>query len=126
MVRSLKWSEEEWTPLLQSFFVGRAREVYSALSIDNSVQYKVVKTAVLKAYELVPEAYREKFWSSAENDFQTHVEFARQKEILFDRWCTSKEINDNFEKLQQLILVEDLKRAVCLVKLVCLVKSRHI
>ena len=77
VARSLKWPEEEWTLLLQSSLVGKAREVYSSLSIDDSAQNKVVKTAILRAYELVPEAYRQKFQNTVKSDNQTHVEFAR-------------------------------------------------
>jgi len=35
---------------------GKAREVYSALSVEQSSHYDAVKSAILKAYELVPEA----------------------------------------------------------------------
>jgi len=41
--------------------VGKVREVYSALSVDDSGQYEIVKNAILKACELVPEAYQQKF-----------------------------------------------------------------
>ena len=61
VAQNLKWPKESWTLLLQSSLVGKAREIYSALSIEESCQYKVVKAAVLKVYELVPEAYRQKF-----------------------------------------------------------------
>ena len=54
---SLEWPKEVWTLLLQSVLLGKAREVYSALSVDLSSDYDVVKAAILKAYELVPEAY---------------------------------------------------------------------
>ena len=87
MVRSLKWPEQEYILLLQSSLVGREREVYLALSIDDSTQYEVVKTAILRSYELVPEAYRQKFWNTVKSDDQIHVEFDRQKQSLFDRWC---------------------------------------
>ena len=40
---------------------------------------------------------------------QTYTEFARDKEALFDRWCASKEVVKDFEKLRQLILVEEFK-----------------
>lgn len=98
VAKSLKWPEAEWTLLLQSSLAGKAREVYSSLSIDDNAHYEVVKTAILKAYELVPEGYRQKFRSTAKSDKQTHTEFARVKETLFDRWCMSKEIGENFEK----------------------------
>ena len=39
---------------------GKAREVYSALSLAQSTDYDVIKKNVLKAYELVPEAYRQR------------------------------------------------------------------
>ncbi|KAL5004438.1 hypothetical protein ScPMuIL_017894, partial [Solemya velum] len=72
--------------------------------------YQVVKKAILKAYELVPEAYRQKFRNSRKRDEQTHVEFAREKEQLFSRWCDSKEIDEDFGKLRQLLLIEEFKR----------------
>ena len=42
VARSLKWPEEEWTLLLQSSLIGKAREVYSALSVDDSGRYEVL------------------------------------------------------------------------------------
>ena len=52
------------------------------------------------------------FRNVTKTDNQTHVKFARIKESLFDRWCTSKEIEENFVKLRQLILVEEFKNCV--------------
>ena len=40
---------------------GKAQEAYSALSATNSLCYNSVKAAVLKANEMVPEAYRKRF-----------------------------------------------------------------
>ena len=37
-----------------------------------------------KAYELVPETYRQKFRNYLKYDSKTHVEFAREKENLFN------------------------------------------
>jgi len=47
--------------LLQSVLVGKACEVYSSLSVEQSTDYELIKREILKAYELVPEAYRQKF-----------------------------------------------------------------
>ena len=102
LAKSLKWPKESWTLLLQSSLIGKAREIYSVLSIKEICQYAIVKAAVLKIYELVPEAYRQKFRESAKRENQTFVEFVRSREILFDRWCTSKDIGRNYEKLRQL------------------------
>ena len=104
-----KWPRDVWTLLLQSVLVGKAQEAYSALSSEQSSDYETVKKAILKAYELVPEAYRQKFRNTRKSEGQTYVEFARDKEVLFTRWCTSKDVA-NFEQLRQLILVEEFKR----------------
>ena len=42
----------------------------------------MVKNAFLKAYELVPEAYRQLFRGLSKSDKQTYVEFAKEKETL--------------------------------------------
>lgn len=51
------WNDAERTLLLQSVLEGKAQEAFISLSFENRKIYKVVKEAVLKAYELVPEAY---------------------------------------------------------------------
>ncbi|CAC5369212.1 unnamed protein product [Mytilus coruscus] len=81
IAQNLKWTKPFWTTMLQSVFEGKAAEIYSALSSENSSDYDTVKKEVLKAYELVPEAYRQKFRSYKKFDSQTYVEFARKKRI---------------------------------------------
>ena len=109
---NLHWPSESHTMLLQSVLIGKAREVYSALSVEQSADYEVVKREILKAYELVPEAYRQQFRESKCKEGQTYMEFARQKEALFNRWCTSQQVENSFDKLKQLILLEEFKSCV--------------
>ena len=47
---NLKWSREFWPTLLQSVLIGKAAEVYSALSLAESSDYDKAKDAILKAY----------------------------------------------------------------------------
>ena len=109
---SLNWPKESWVLLLQSVLVGKAQEIYGSLSVEQSSNYENVKEAILKAYELVPEAYRQKFRNYLKYDSKTHVEFAREKENLFNRWCHSKEIGQDFKKLKQMDLLEEFKDKV--------------
>ena len=112
VTENLKWLKEHWTLLLQSVIIGKAREIYTQLTVEQSSSYDTVKELILKAYELVPEAYRQKFRNCKKENEQTHVEFARTKEHLFDRWCSSKNIGSDHEKLRQLMLVEEFKRCI--------------
>ena len=112
IAESLKWPKEFWTTLLQSVLIGKARDIFAELSIEQSSDYNIVKDLILKAYELVPEAYRQKFRNTQKGSSQTYVEFARTKEQLFDRWCFSKKINSDYDKLKQMILLEEFKRCI--------------
>ena len=112
VAENLKWPKEHWTLLLQSVVIGKAREIYTQLPLDQSSDYDTVKNLILKAYELVPEAYRQKFRNCRKEHDQTHVEFARTKEQLFDRWCSSKDVKSDHAKLRQLMLVEEFKRCI--------------
>ena len=102
----MNWPKESWVLLLQS-----AQEIYGFLSVVQSSNYEHVKEAILKAYELVNEAYtcKKKFRNYLKYDSQTHVELAREKENWFKRWCHSKEVGQDFEKLKQMVLLEEFK-----------------
>ena len=112
VAESLEWPKESWPLLLQSVLKGKSQKAYSALSLADCMNYDTVKAAILKAYELVPEAYRQNFRSLKKQEGQTHVEFAHEKEVIFGRWCTSKKVGEEFDNLRQLILIEEFKRCV--------------
>jgi len=57
---TLQWPDDHWTLLLRSVLPGKAQQVYAALC-PNTQDYDVVKSAILGAYELVPEAYIQRF-----------------------------------------------------------------
>ena len=105
---AVRWPKNMWSIMLQCKLVGKAREVCAALPFDQSLKYDVVKETVLRAYELVPEAYRQRFRSLQKSDNQTHVEFAREKCALFDKWCSASKVL-SFGQLRELVLLEELK-----------------
>ena len=108
---TLKWPRKVWPLLLQCVLTGKAQEAYASLSPDDSLDYAKVKAAVLRAFELVPEAYRQKFRRFKKLDNQTFAEFGREKEALFDRWCQSSKVT-HFNQLRELILLEEFKNCL--------------
>ncbi|XP_073715771.1 uncharacterized protein [Misgurnus anguillicaudatus] len=104
----LNWPKDMWGLMLQCSLVGKAQEVCSALPIEESLNYDLVKAAVLRVYELVPEAYRQKFRNYTKSAKQTFVQFARDKRALLEKWCAASKTS-MFEQLQELILLEDFK-----------------
>ncbi|CAJ1076939.1 uncharacterized protein LOC118558122 [Xyrichtys novacula] len=108
---ALSWPKEFWSLLLQCKLVGKAQEVCASLSIEDSLDYNVLKKTVLQAYELVPEAYRQKFRNSVKTSNQTYVEFVRDKSVLFDKWCHACNIKTMAE-MRELILLEEFKKCL--------------
>ncbi|CAI5670853.1 unnamed protein product [Oreochromis niloticus] len=108
---ALHWPKEVWSLLLQCKLSGKAQEVCAALTIEDSLVYDNIKSAILRAYELVPEAYRQRFRTLRKSTAQTFLEFAREKGILFDRWCQASKVSE-FNALRELVLLEEFKNCV--------------
>ena len=47
VAENLKWPKEHWTLLLQSVVIGKAREIYTQLPLDQSSDYDTVKNLIL-------------------------------------------------------------------------------
>ena len=104
---NLGWLKECWSMLLQTVLTGKAQRAYATLPTESCADYNLVKAAVLKSFELVPEAYRQKFRTQRKTENQSYVEFLREKENALD-----KRIDGDAEKLRQLILAEEFLNCV--------------
>lgn len=105
------WPDAEKILLLQCVLTGKAQEAYSAVCAQENLTYDGVKSAVLKAYQLTAEAYRQRFRRWVKQDKQTHVEFVNELVTHFKRWCTAAEVR-TFEKLSDLIILEQFKNTL--------------
>ncbi|KAL2080855.1 hypothetical protein ACEWY4_022708 [Coilia grayii] len=102
------WSDGERILLLQTVFVGKAQEAFIALSGSDRKRYAKVKDAVLKAYELVPEAYRQRFRNWKKGDRQSYTEVARELSGHFYRWLSAVGV-ETFDELCNLVIIEQFK-----------------
>ena len=91
------------------FVTGEALKIHTRLYLKQSSEYDKVNERIHKAYELVPEVYRQTIQNCRKENDWTHVEFARTKEQLFDRRYSSKKMGSDYQKRRQLMLVEELK-----------------
>ena len=91
---ALRWPTDVRAILLQCKLTGKAQEACASLSVEDGLVYDKVKNAILRAYELVPEAYRQRFRNLKKTNSQTYLDFARKKGILFDRWCAACKADD--------------------------------
>ena len=58
---NMKWPRESWAMLLQTALTGKAQKAYTTLSAEDCTNYDTVKKTILQSFELVLEAYRQKF-----------------------------------------------------------------
>ncbi|XP_037776712.1 uncharacterized protein LOC119573573 [Penaeus monodon] len=111
IAESLDWPEESWAVMIQTAFTGQAKRVFTNLPKEICKDYDAVKDIILQAYDLVPEAYRQKFRNLRKLESQTYVEYAAEKERLLQRWLRSRNVQA-FTDLKELILLEEFKRSV--------------
>ena len=102
-----EWNRSDWAMLIQSKLRGKAAHITSTMNITDSKDYDIVKLTVLRAYALVPEAYRQKFRNSKKAYKQTWSDFAINKELLFDKWLLSKEV-ESLESCKQVMVMEEI------------------
>jgi hypothetical protein len=106
-----KWPPEQWTLLLSTVFTGRAAQAHAAVSEGQCTDYKIVKAAVLQAYEMVPEAYRQRFRESRRAPGQTYAMWGRDLVLNLQRWTRASKVASQ-EDLEQLVLFEAVRNAV--------------
>ena len=75
-----------------SRFKGKASVAYNSTSDERASQSDLVKYAVLRAYELRPEAYRLRHSELKKTQGQSNSEFAAKKLGLFDKWVACHQI----------------------------------
>lgn len=100
------WPEHKWSTLAQSVFTGKALKAFDALSAEEALNYEVLKSTVLRMYELRPEAYRLKFRNSRKRPHESHLEFVKYNRDLFRAWQRSERVENDFNKLEELLLME--------------------
>lgn len=70
-----------------------------------------LEEAQVKAAELVPEAFRQKFHGFRKRLSQTFSDFGREKDALFDRWSQSTKVH-NWEDSRDSSLLQEFKNSL--------------
>ena len=106
-----KWPKDCWPALMQTALKGKGRSAYLSLTMEQSSDYDVLKEAVTKAYKLTTEHYRWKFRQMKKGDSFTYVEYVHSLSKMFNKWLSSAKAN-SFEKLKEIILLEQFLRSI--------------
>ncbi|XP_068245891.1 uncharacterized protein [Palaemon carinicauda] len=106
---SLNWPRDQYVLLIRNSFKGRA--AYVAAQLVQERDYEVFKTAILDAYSVTAEGYRQIFRQTLKNQAQTYLEFFTLKLKQFNKWIDKEQIT-TLEQLKNLIVLEEFLRRI--------------
>ena len=64
VMRVHKVPEDQWSVVLAPQLVGKAQQAYAGMDGELTVDYLVVKAAILRRYDIAEETHHQKFWYS--------------------------------------------------------------
>ncbi|KAJ8039475.1 hypothetical protein HOLleu_17206 [Holothuria leucospilota] len=100
-----------WPLLLESCLTGKAQRAFHVLTEDQKKDYAIIKDAVLAAYKLTPDAYREKFRSASKLSSETFRQYGNRLNLYLRRWvCPTDELLSipDFVKITDKLVVDQL------------------
>ncbi|XP_071490086.1 uncharacterized protein [Diadema antillarum] len=106
------WPRDVWALQLAPLLSGKAREAYARLSLESSRDYDAVKAAILRRYDLTPDAYRVKFRELRVDKEETYTEFSVKLSDLLGRWLEGAGADTDADKLKEQILMEQMLKQV--------------
>ncbi|XP_066979099.1 uncharacterized protein [Macrobrachium rosenbergii] len=104
---TLNWPKDKWVLLIRNHLKGKASFVASQLLTNKD--YDSIKKAILDAYAITVEGYRQNFRNSFKSASQTFVEFCELKIRQLNKWLSKAEVQD-FDSFKNLIVLEELIR----------------
>ncbi|XP_068229908.1 uncharacterized protein [Palaemon carinicauda] len=106
---SLNWPRDQYVLLIRNSFKGKA--AYVAAQLVQERDYEIFKTAILDAYSVTAEGYRQVFRQTLKNQAQTYLEFFTLKLKQFNKWIDKEQIT-TLEQLKNLIVLEEFLRRI--------------
>ncbi|XP_033730041.1 uncharacterized protein LOC117319318 [Pecten maximus] len=117
------WDEENWAVALSTLLKGKALEVFSRLSPETALHYRLLKEALLKRFDYTEDGFRKKFRESRVDDRETFSQFAVRLENYFTRWLDMAKCSKTYDALKDLVIREQLLM-LCQKELVIFLKER--
>lgn len=80
------WPEDQWAIYLSALLRGKALDVYARLTADDSKDYKVLKEALLRRYQMTEEGYKRRFYAARADTGESPPQFITRLSKYLDRW----------------------------------------
>ena len=100
------WDQSTWSTSLSALLTGRALDVYSRLSETAAVDYKQLKEALLKRYELTESGFRMRFREGKPEDGESREHFVTRLNRYLNRWVELPKTEKTYEGIRDLFIKE--------------------
>ena len=118
------WKKDDWAIHLSALLRGKALDVYSRLNDEEAVDYDIVKTALLKRYNLTENGFLDRFRKSRPENGERMSQFKTRLASYLDKWISlSNKKKDDSEDLYDLFMMEQLMNS-CNRELMVFLKER--
>ena len=80
-----KWKKEDWATSLSALLKGKALDVYALMPVEEALNYDMLKTALLKRYELTEEGFKRWYKKCRPDSGETFQQFTSRMKCYFTR-----------------------------------------
>ena len=102
------WKEETWAIRLSALLTGRALEFYSRLPREDSNDYSILKSGLLRYFDFTEDGYRQRFRSCKPEGDETPAQFIERIRSYLENWLELASLEKEYEDLRDLFIKEQL------------------
>lgn len=99
-----KWSQNQWGANLGALLKGKALDVFTRLSVEDSLNFDELKKALLKRFEKTEEGFRKSFRSERLESGETFGQFAIRLDSYLEKWVEMTDTDKSYAKLKDLMV----------------------
>lgn len=118
-----KWDKTSWAVTLGTLLSGRALEVFTSMPADDLNNYELLKSSLLKRYQLTAEGFRRKFRESQPEEGESIFQFVSRLTRYFQNWMDLGGAKNTYEDVKDMIIKEQFMN-MCSSGLVIFLKER--
>src|SRR6218665_3033440 len=101
-----------WVKLQLRLMTQRARTVINRVTLADRDNYATAKEQLLKEFKLTPRKYRSKFMDAKKTAEETYTMFTARLKNLLNYYVKSRQVNDDYENLFDLLISDKLKESL--------------
>src|SRR6218665_4021786 len=92
--------------LIHTQLTGKALKVFAELSVEECMDFEVLKKALLLAFDRVPEFHRMRFRTLSKANGESYSNFAFRLALPFKSWMDGEEAYDNVDRMREVVKLE--------------------